>query len=47
MPGGGRNDELRVGLDAGQWVAAGTLDRGAVEEALYAAAERDGLSGLG
>ncbi|MBV9327471.1 MAG: HNH endonuclease [Chloroflexi bacterium] len=41
---GGRNDALnRAAWKLGQWVAAGALNQAAVEDALFAAAERNGL----
>ncbi len=41
---GGRNDALNhAAWTLGHWVAAGALDQGKVEDALYAAAEANGL----
>jgi hypothetical protein len=43
-PAGGRNATLnKAAWKLGQWVAAGALGQGAVEDALYGAAERNGL----
>jgi len=45
-PAGGPNDALNhAAWTLGHWVAAGALDQGEVEEALFAAAERNGLVG--
>lgn len=42
---GGRNAALnRAAWTLGRWIAAGALDQAAVEDALYAAAERNGLT---
>jgi hypothetical protein len=44
VPAGGRNATLnKTAWKLGQWVAAGALDQGTVEDALYGAAERNGL----
>jgi hypothetical protein len=44
MPAGGRNAALnKTAWKLGQWVAAGALYQGEVEDALYAAAETNGL----
>jgi hypothetical protein len=41
---GGRNDALNhAAWTLGRWVAAGALERSAVEDGLYAAAERNGV----
>ncbi len=41
---GGRNDRLNAAaFTLGHWIAAGVLEQGAVEDALYAAAEANGL----
>jgi hypothetical protein len=41
---GGRNSALNgAAWKLGQWVAAGALEQGQVEDALYGAAERNGL----
>jgi hypothetical protein len=44
VPAGGRNAALnKTAWKLGQWVAAGALDQGEVDDALYATAERNGL----
>ena len=44
VPAGGRNAALnKTAWKLGHWVAAGALEQAAVEDALYAAAERNGL----
>ena len=44
VPAGGRNAALnKTAWKLGQWVAAGALDQGEVEDALHGAAERNGL----
>jgi hypothetical protein len=44
VPAGGRNAALnKTAWKLGQWVAAGALDQGEVEDTLYAAAEVNGL----
>jgi hypothetical protein len=44
VPAGGRNAALnKTAWKLGQWVAAGALDQALVEDALFAAAERNGL----
>ena len=44
VPTGGRNAALnKTAWKLGQWVAAGALDQGEAEDALYAAAEANGL----
>jgi HNH endonuclease len=44
VPAGGRNAALnKTAWKLGQWVAAGALDQGEVEDALYGAAERNGV----
>ena len=44
VPAGGRNAALnKTAWKLGRWVAAGVLDQGEVENALYAAAEHNGL----
>jgi hypothetical protein len=44
LPAGGRNTALNgAAWTLGRWVAAGALDQAEVEDALYAAAERNGL----
>ena len=44
-PDSGRNDALnRAAWTLGHWVAAGALDQGEVEDALFAAAQQNGLA---
>ena len=44
VPAGGRNAALnKTAWKLGQWVAAGALEQAEVEDALYAAAEQNGL----
>src|SRR5919204_2188777 len=44
VPPGGRNNALNhAARTLGHWIAAGALDQGEVEDALYGAAERNGL----
>jgi len=44
VPAGGRNAALnKTAWKLGQWVAAGALEQGEVEDALYAAAVANGL----
>ena len=44
VPAGGRNAALnKTAWKLGQWVAAGALEQAEVEDALYAAAEANGL----
>ena len=43
-PAGGRNTALNAAaFTLGRWIAAGALEQGKVEDALYATAERNGL----
>src|SRR5919204_2225571 len=44
VPPGGRNNALNhAARTLGHWIAAGALDQAEVEDALYGAAERNGL----